>query len=52
VVIMWVGIPRNTGRTVRLVKDPWTVPDTYAFGDDVVRPLCAGEEIAWRIVEK
>lgn len=42
--------PRNT-RRVRLVKEPWTAPDGYPFGDDVVVPLRAGEEIKW-VVER
>eukprot|EP01065_Artemidia_motanka_P033913 TRINITY_DN40976_c0_g1_i1.p1 TRINITY_DN40976_c0_g1~~TRINITY_DN40976_c0_g1_i1.p1 ORF type:complete len:363 (+),score=118.26 TRINITY_DN40976_c0_g1_i1:58-1146(+) len=42
------GVPRNTDR-VQLVKDPWTVPATYDFGDGVVVPLRAGEEVSWRV---
>ena len=26
-----------------LVREPWTVPDEYPFGDDVLVPLRAGE---------
>jgi len=42
------GLPRNRGR-VRLVEEPWTAPESYPFGDDVVVPLRAGEEIKWRV---
>jgi dihydroorotase len=40
--------PRNRGR-VRLVRESWTVPPSYPFGDEVVVPLRAGEEIKWRV---
>ena len=42
------GLPRNR-RRITLVKEPWTVPASYPFGDDVVVPLRAGEEIKWRV---
>ena len=42
------GRPRNPGR-VRLVKESWTVPPSYRFGEEVVVPLRAGEEIKWRV---
>jgi dihydroorotase len=44
------GLPRNEGR-LRLRRAPWTVPETYAFGQTLVRPLRAGETVAWRLVE-
>ena len=34
---------------VTLVKQPWVVPERYTFGEDTVRPLMAGEELAWRV---
>lgn len=37
--------------TIKLVKQAWTVPDTYDFGGNVVRPLRAGEQILWKRVE-
>jgi dihydroorotase len=43
------GLPRNTDR-ITLVKEPWAVPETYAFGDSVVVPVCAGVDISWRVV--
>lgn len=45
------GLPRSSG-TVTLERSPWQVPDSYPFGDDVVVPLRAGEEIAWRVLER
>ena len=44
------GLPRPTG-TVTLIREPWTVPASYPFGDDVVVPLRAGETVAWRVVD-
>lgn len=44
------GLPENT-RTITLVKQPQRVPDSVAFGDSVVVPMCAGEEIAWSVAE-
>ena len=41
------GLPRNR-REIRLVREPWTVPDAYDFGEKRVRPLRAGETVAWR----
>ena len=42
-------LPRNTDR-IRLRREPWQVPDAYAFGDGRLVPLRAGEEVAWRLV--
>ncbi len=41
-------LPRNAG-AISLVREPWTVPDSYAFGDEVLVPFRAGETVAWRI---
>jgi dihydroorotase len=35
---------------VTLVREEWTVPAAYAFGDDEVVPLRAGETVVWRLV--
>ncbi len=43
------GQPRNRD-TVTLERTPWEVPGAYPFGDDVVVPMRAGEEISWRVV--
>lgn len=42
------GLPVNTD-TITLVREPWTVPDAYTFGGDVVVPLWAGKTLAWRV---
>ena len=42
------GLPRNEGVLV-LEKRAWTVPERYKFGADEVRPLRAGQEVAWRV---
>ena len=43
------GVPRNIG-TVTLEKKSWTVPTEYKFGDSVVVPFYAGEDIEWQMV--
>lgn len=42
------GLPRNT-KSIVLVKKAWTVPEKYAFGASVLRPLRAGETVSWSI---
>ncbi|WP_410499508.1 dihydroorotase [Chitinibacter sp. S2-10] len=42
------GLPVSTEK-VTLVKEEWTVPAEYQFGDSTVVPLRAGETIAWRL---
>ncbi|KAL3912097.1 MAG: hypothetical protein SGARI_001327 [Bacillariaceae sp.] len=44
------GLPRNT-HTIKLERKTWSVPKTYAFGEDTVTPLKAGEEVLWTIAE-
>ena len=43
------GLPHNT-ETITLVREPWTVPDTLAFGEQQLVPLRAGESIQWRVL--
>jgi len=43
-------LPRNSDR-VTFVRDSWTVPASYPFGDEPVIPLRAGERLGWRILE-
>lgn len=43
------GLPRNTG-TVTLKRESWTPPESYPFGDAVVKPLAGGEALAWWLV--
>lgn len=42
------GLPRNS-ETVTLQRRPWTIPESYEFGDTVVRPMWAGETIEWSV---
>ncbi len=43
------GLPRNTG-TLTLKREDWTPPESFAFGDAELKPLCAGEALPWRVV--
>jgi len=45
------GRARNEGK-VNLVREEWTVPTTYAFGDHDVVPLRAGETIRWQVANR
>jgi dihydroorotase len=44
------GRPINR-RRLTLRREPWTVPDSYPFGDDEVVPLRAGETVHWTVIE-
>jgi dihydroorotase len=35
--------------SITLIKEPWTVPANYAFGDAELVPLRAGESVGWRL---
>lgn len=41
-------LPRHND-SITLVKESWKVPESYAFGDNVVVPIRAGGELAWRV---
>jgi dihydroorotase len=41
-------LPRNEER-ITLVRQPWTAPSSYPFGDGELVPLGAGEPITWRL---
>jgi dihydroorotase len=41
-------LPRNQDQ-ITLLREPWTPPASYPFGDGQVVPLRAGESIAWRL---
>ncbi len=43
------GLPRNNTR-IELRREPWTVPQSYPFGEAQLKPLGAGEMLAWRMV--
>ncbi|MFD1803120.1 dihydroorotase [Mixta tenebrionis] len=42
------GLPLNEG-TIRLVREPWTVMESIAVGNDRLVPFLAGETLNWRI---
>jgi dihydroorotase len=42
------GLARNPD-TVTLVREPWHVPEGYAFGADTLVPFRAGETLGWRV---
>ena len=44
------GLPRNREK-ITLVKDPWTVPDAYPFGEYQVVPLRAGQTVTWSLAK-
>ena len=41
------NLPQNT-RRIRLVREDWTVPESYSFGGEKLRPLRAGQVIRWK----
>ena len=42
------GLPRNQG-TVTLRRQAWTLPESLPFGETELKPLRAGETLAWRL---
>ncbi|MCB1979585.1 MAG: dihydroorotase [Burkholderiaceae bacterium] len=42
------GLPRNTGK-LTLVRERWTPPASFAFGEGELKPLRSGEALAWRV---
>jgi dihydroorotase len=42
------GLPRNKD-TITLKRETWTAPESFPFGDAVLKPLAGGEELAWRV---
>lgn len=41
-------LPRHRD-SITLIKESWAVPESYAFGENVVVPIRAGADIAWRV---
>jgi dihydroorotase len=41
-------VPRNRER-ITLKREAWTVPESYAFGEAQLKPLCAGETLGWKL---
>jgi dihydroorotase len=42
------ALPRNTG-TVTLQRQAWAAPESYPYGDALIKPLAAGETLNWRL---
>ena len=42
------GLPRNAG-SITLDREAWRVPAMFAFGEQTIVPLRAGEELRWRV---
>jgi dihydroorotase len=45
------GLPKNESK-VTLTKSPWKVPESLAFGDDVLVPFRAGEQLSWSLANQ
>jgi dihydroorotase len=43
------GLTRNLGR-ITLRKEAWTAPESFAYGEAILKPLGGGESMAWRLV--
>ena len=43
------GLPRNQG-SITLRRESWMPPESFAFGEAELKPLCAGETLPWRMV--
>jgi dihydroorotase len=43
-------LPANAD-TVELIRERWRVPETLPFGDTMIVPLRAGQELRWRMPE-
>jgi dihydroorotase len=43
------GLPINSTK-IRLVKEPWTVPDSYPFGKTTVIPLARNATLQWKAI--
>jgi dihydroorotase len=42
------GLPRHAD-TVTLVRESWTLPAEYPYGEHTIVPLAAGEVVRWRL---
>ncbi len=42
------GLPRNTS-TLTLKRQPWALPEDYAFGQARIKPLRGGETLGWQV---
>ena len=44
------GLARNSS-TIKLVKESWTPPVSFAFGEAELKPLRSGEALPWKMVK-
>lgn len=42
------GLPRSKDK-LKLIKKSWRVPEIYQFGDEILVPFRAGDEVAWTV---
>jgi dihydroorotase len=42
------GLPRHAD-TIALVRESWTLPAEYPYGEHTIVPLAAGEAVRWRL---
>ena len=42
------GLPRNSG-SITLRRESWTVPESFAFGEALLKPLRSGEALQWKL---
>ena len=43
------GLPRNSG-VITLRRESWTPPESFALGEARLKPLRAGEALAWKLI--
>lgn len=41
-------VPRNT-QTIQLSRKPWQIPESIAYGDDILIPFLAGHTLNWQV---
>lgn len=44
---LFYNLPMST-RKIKLIRESWTVPNTYNYGSSVLKPLRAGEQVLWK----
>ncbi len=44
------GLEKNTSK-IKLIREPWTVPDSFSFNGGELIPMGAGETLEWKVVE-
>lgn len=43
------GLPRNDGQ-ITLKREPWTPPESFAFGNETIVPLTVGQRLSWKLI--